>query len=101
MPKIDPAAIAINAAGIADALARAEHHNAEAVARFERVTAEYGGHIGVMQQVVEAAKYMERFRVRHGTCATWGGELPYLYDVWDAIARALWLTLDEEPLAGR
>lgn len=43
---------------------------------------------------------MERFRVSHGEAAKWGGELPYLYDVWDAIAIAIWLRLGSEPLDG-
>jgi hypothetical protein len=96
--KIDYAAIAINAAGIADALSCLEPEDAEAVARFERVTAKYGGHVGVMQQIADASDFMERFRVRHGASAKWGGELPYLYDVWDAIAHTIWLELDKKPL---
>lgn len=98
MPKIDHAAIAINAAGIADALAFLASEDVEAAARFERVAGEYGGHVGVMQQAAEAAGYMEQFRVKHGATAKWGGELPYLYDVWDAIAQMIWLKLDKKPL---
>ena len=90
--------VAIYAAGIADALAFMQSDGEENVARFEIVTEEYGGHFGIMQQVVEAAEVMERFRMKYGTNAIWGGELPYLYDVWDAIAKALWTRLGLEPI---
>jgi hypothetical protein len=98
VPKIDPAATAFHAAGIASALATMESEDVEDVARFHRVTEEYGGHVGVIHQVVKAAWHVERFRVKHGASARWGGELPYLYDVWDAIARAIRQKLDLEPL---
>lgn len=100
MPQSDPAAMAINAAGIADALAcLVQENKEEAAIRFSCVIAECDGHIGLMQQVMEAGNLMERFRVGRGAFAKWGGELPYLYDVWDAIAHAIWLELDTVPLA--
>lgn len=98
MPKRDHDAIAVYASGIANALACVGSGDAEEVARFERVAEEHGGHVGVMQEVTAAALAMERFRVSHGEAAKWGGELPYLYDVWDAIAMAIWLRLGSEPL---
>lgn len=98
MPKIDSVAVAVNAAGIADALACLESEDAEAVPRFECVAAEYGGHVGVIQQIADAADFMEQFRVRHGASAKWGSELPYLYDVWDAIAQRIWWELGKKPL---
>ena len=63
MPKIVPVAVAFNAAGIADALACLRSEDVEAVARFEQITEEFGGHVGVMQQIVDAAHFMEKFRV--------------------------------------
>jgi hypothetical protein len=98
MPKIDPAAVAVNAAGIADALRCVQSDSVEDDARFEALTEEYSGWVGVLLQVVEAGELMERFRVSHGANAAWGGELPYLYDVWDAIAEAMWTKLGKEPL---
>ncbi|MBK8915912.1 MAG: hypothetical protein IPM64_15185 [Phycisphaerales bacterium] len=98
MPKIDPAAVAVNAAGIADALRCVQSDSAEDDARFEALTEEYGGWIGVLVQVVEAGEVMERYRVKRGWGAKWGGDLPYVYDVWDAIAETLWVRLGEGPL---
>lgn len=98
MPTCDHAAIAAYAAGIASSLACVESGDAKEVARLERVAEEHGGHVGIMQHVAEAAGAMERFRVRHGEDAKWGGELPYLYDVWDAIAMAIRLRLGTAPL---
>lgn len=98
MPKVDTAAIAVNAAGITDALASIECDNGEAAARFERTIERYEGRVGIMQQVAEAAETMEWVRVKHGVNARWGGELPYLYDVWDAIAQGLWDHLGAEPV---
>ncbi|HWL93049.1 MAG TPA: hypothetical protein VNT79_05910, partial [Phycisphaerae bacterium] len=66
--------------------------------RFDALTEEYEGWVGVIMQIAEAGEIMERFRVKHGTTATWGGELPHLYDVWDAIAEAMWTTLGKELL---
>jgi hypothetical protein len=43
-----------------------------------------------MEMVSEAAECVEAYRVRHGMNATWGGELPYIYEVWDSVARMLW-----------
>lgn len=100
MPKCDHATIAVYAAGIASSFGCVESGNAEEVARFERVVEEHGGHVGIMQEVAKAAVAMERFRVSHGKAAKWGEELPYLYDVWDAIATAIWLRLGREPLDG-
>jgi hypothetical protein len=98
MSKIDHAAVAVHAAGIADSFVHAKAHDATATARCEFITEEYSGHVGIMQQIAEAAKLMECFRARHSAAATWGGELPYLYDVWDAIAQSLLTGLGKEPL---
>lgn len=98
MQTTDHAAIAAYAAGIASALACVRSCDAEEVARFERVVEEHSGHVGIMQEVAKAACVMERFRRRFDETARWGGELPHLYDVWDAIATAMWLRLGSEPL---
>jgi hypothetical protein len=98
MPKMDAAAIAVNAGGIADAfrVLQAAHENGEA--RLEELTREHEGWCGVVLRIAEAGEIMERFRAKHGDSATWGGELPYVYEVWDAIAQGLWDRLGEEPL---
>ena len=98
MSKIEHAAVAVHAAGIADSFVHVKSDDAETITQFEFITEECGGHVGIMLQIAEAAEIMELFRVRQGAAATWGGELPYLYDVWDAIAQALWARLGKEPL---
>lgn len=98
MPMTDAAAVAVNAAGIADALRglQAAHGNGDA--RREELTRAHEGWCGVMLHIAEAGEIMERFRAKRGTSATWGGDLPYLYEVWDAIAHGLWNHLGAEPL---
>jgi hypothetical protein len=98
MPKIDPAAVAVNAAGIAEAVGSVQSDTATDKARFEALTEEYEGWVGVIMQIAEAGEIMERFRVKHGTTATWGGDLPHLYDVWNSVAEAIWTKLGKEPL---
>ncbi|MCK6475448.1 MAG: hypothetical protein L6Q35_01305 [Phycisphaerales bacterium] len=98
MPKFDCAAVAVNAAGIADAFACVQLDATMRAARFECVAVKYGGHVGIMQQLAEAAAVMERFRANRGVSATWGGELPHLYEVWDSIAEVMWTRLGTEPL---
>lgn len=98
MSKMDTTAVAVNAAGIADAVRviQAAHENGEA--RLEELTRAHEGWCGVMLQIAEAGKIMERFRAKHGDSAKWGGELPYVYEVWDAIAHELYERLGTEPL---
>lgn len=98
MPSIDQAAIAINAAGIADAFGSVHAHSKIDEGRFEALTEQYQGWVGVMMQIAEAGEIMERYRVKHGANAKWGADLPYLYDVWDFIADAIWAKLGSEPL---
>ena len=98
MLKIDPRAAAVNAAGIADALRTMQLADHDGANRMEDITRAHEGWVGVMLQVAEAGEIMERFRVTRGAKSTWGGELPYFYDVWDAIAQALWDQLGSMPL---
>jgi hypothetical protein len=98
MPKIDPAAVAVNAAGIAEAFGSVQSSSKADRDRFDALSEEYEGWLGVITQIAEAGEIMERFRVKHGATATWGGDLPYLYDVWDSIAEAMWTKLGKEPL---
>ncbi len=98
MSKMDTTAVAVNAAGIADALRVLQAARENGEARFEELTRAHEGWCGVMLCMAEAGEIMERFRAKHGDSATWGGELPYLYEVWDAIAQGLWDRLGEEPL---
>lgn len=98
MPKIDPAAVAVNAAGIADAFRVLQVSDENGDARLEELTREYEGWCGVVLRIAEAGEIMEGFRAKHGVTATWGGDLPYLYEVWDAIAQALWEQLGMVPL---
>lgn len=98
MPKIDVAAVAVNAAGIADALRCLQTDNDANTSRFERLTEEYEGWVGVLTQVADAAELMEHFRIKQGATSVWGGDLPYLYEIWDAIALAMLNRLGAEPL---
>lgn len=95
---LDPDAKTMNAAGIADAVRALVTAGGIEGARLAELTDLYQGWIGVLSQVAEAGALMEGHRVRLGSTATWGGELPYLYDVWDAIARGVWTRLGQDPL---
>lgn len=98
MPNIDPAAVAVNAAGIADALRACQLADSNGTVRLQWLTDHFESWVGVMMQVGEAAEMMEELRTEQGANATWGGELPYLYDVWDAIAKGLWADLGSQPV---
>lgn len=98
MTKIDRAAIAVNAAGIAEVIGSVQSGAATDKARFEALTGEYEGWVGVILQITDAGEIMERFRVKHGATATWGADLPHLYDVWNSIGEAMWAKLGKEPL---
>jgi len=98
MPKIYRNSAAIYAAGISDALACLRSDDLYAANRFDTILDEYDGHHGIMQEVAAAAEIMEQVRVSHGANAKWGGELPYIYDAWDAIAQALWARLGTDPI---
>jgi hypothetical protein len=100
MPKIDPNAVAVNAAGIADAFHVLQAADDNGAARLEELTLAHEGWCGVMLQIAEAGEIMERYRHSQGVTATWGGDLPSLYSVWDAIARVIWERLGIEPLDG-
>lgn len=94
----DTAAFAINAAGIAVSLCSLTHRAPSDAVRMVRLCEQFEGSLGVMSQIAAAGALMERYRFAHGPSAAWGGELPYLYDVWDAIAGALCEKLDGEPV---
>lgn len=98
MPRIDTTAVAVNAAGIADAFRTIQQTVAPGEARMEELVKAFEGWIGVVQQLAEAGELMERFRATRGATATWGGELPYIYDAWESIALALWVDLGKVSL---
>ena len=95
----DCVTIATNAAGIADAFRNCQIDDHDGASRWEDLSNEFCGWIGLVEQIVLAADAMEHHRQSFGETAAWGGELPYLYDVWDAIAKLLWneLPLDDMP----
>jgi hypothetical protein len=96
MPTLDAAATAVNAAGIADAFRVRHAADVNGEARLEELTRVHEGWCGVMVRIAESGEIMERFRVKHRIAVTWGGDLPYLYEVWDAIAQGLWEHLGAE-----
>jgi hypothetical protein len=98
MLMMDTTAVAVNAAGIADALRVLQTARENGEARLEELTRAHEGWCGVMLRIAEAGEIMERFRANHGDAAKWGGKLPYLYEVWDSIAQGLWEHLGAEPL---
>lgn len=98
MPKIDARAIAVNAAGIADAFRVVQMSDHDGERRAEGIARSHEGWIVVMESIAEAGEVMERCRVQRGTAATWGGELPHSYDVWDAIAQSLWTSIESVPI---
>jgi hypothetical protein len=97
MVKIDTAAVAFNSAGIAAAYTSLCYESNSDDDRFVALSDESEGWLGVIGQITDAGEIMERFRVLHGTSSTWGGDLPYLYDVWDSIAEALLANLGNLP----
>lgn len=98
IPKSDLNEHAVYAAGIADSLACIDRTEPEAASRFNLIVQEFGGSVAIMEQIAEAAVTMERFRSHCGSSSTWGGDLPYLYDVWDAIARTIYTQLGTDTL---
>lgn len=91
-------AAAINAAGIVDAMRAGEQRSDACSDRLQELSELYQGWIGVLTQVAEAGALMEAHRERQGRSAMWGGELPCVYDVWDAIAKALCNRLGHDSL---
>lgn len=87
-------AIAMNAAGISDAFARARTGDHDGSDRYVDLANHFSGWIGIAQVLAEAAIEMEVVRVRVGEGADWGDGLPFWYDAWEAVGRALW---DELP----
>jgi hypothetical protein len=98
MPKINQHAIAVNAAGIADAFRIAQIADHDGESRIEEIARSHEGWVVVMERIAEAGEIMERYRVQRGATATWGGELPHSYDIWDAIAQSLWTGIESAPL---
>lgn len=86
----DQNAIAINAAGIADAFRVLQVCDEDGANRLGDLSQIHEGWIGVIGAIADAALVMETYRVGRGPTASWGGELPYLYDAWDSIAKRLW-----------
>ena len=98
MGPIDATAAAVNAAGIADAMRALQPSGEASESRLAQLTDEFNGWIGVLIQIAEAGAIMEQYRTQQGATSAWGGDLPYLYEVWDAIAEAMWQRLDTEPI---
>lgn len=86
-PQIDP--IAQNAAGIMDAWRRAQSCDKDGDDRFRQALDDHHGFIGVVDQMVAAAREMERFRASRGSDSDWGVDLPHVYEAWDMIGAAL------------
>ncbi|MDX2119326.1 MAG: hypothetical protein SFY96_14205 [Planctomycetota bacterium] len=98
MSPLDLASVAVNAAGITDEFCIHRLADDGGEARLEWLTLHFDGWCGLVVQVAHAGELMERFRQTRGVKATWGGELPHLYDVWDAIAAGLWDHLGSKPI---
>lgn len=99
MPKIDQRAVAVNAAGIADAFRLLQIVDHDGESRVDEIARSHEGWVVVMERIAEAGEIMERYRVQRGAMATWGGELAHSYDIWDAIAQSLWASIESVPLA--
>ncbi len=90
--------VAINASGITDSIRSIEIKGEASTARIIHLSDAFDGAIGIMAQIADAGAVMEKYRDQRGPTVKWGGELPCIYDVWDAIARALLERLGEEPV---
>lgn len=73
MNNADPRAVATNAAGIADAFRVSHTEDDGGAARWEDLSDEFDGWIGIVEQIVLAAEAMEHHRQSFGETAAWGG----------------------------
>jgi hypothetical protein len=96
----DTRSIAFQAAGIANAFRNCQINDHDGSARWEDLSETFHGWIGLVEQIVLAAEAMEHHRQSLGRTAAWGGELPHVYEVWDAIAKLLWDELPVSDMAG-
>jgi len=90
MRNIDSFSVAVLAAGIADAFRTCQLADHDGEARIDHLSRRFGGWVGVMMEIASAAEHLEQIRLSHGKSATWGGGLPPVYEVWDAVAFELW-----------
>lgn len=98
MTRLETHGCAVNAAGIADQFRLRQFADADGESRLRDISAFAGGWIGVAAKLGEAGEWMERVRAEHGQDAKWGEGLPHVYDVWWAIARAMWESFESEDL---
>ena len=87
-------ALALDAAGIMDALRREQVADQDGEARYTELCDTFGGFIGICDAAVDAAEAMEMLRAKIGPDVAWGEELPHPYEAWDAVAEALWREVD-------
>lgn len=88
--QVDAFAIAMNAAGIADAFRFLRVTDSDGDNRYHSIADECGGFVGVAEGIAHSAVVMDRFRLKVGESSDWGKDLPHLYIAWGAIAEALW-----------
>lgn len=100
MRQVDGYAVAVNAAGLADALRLCQSNDSDGDNRLACLSETFGGWTGVVHEIARAAEYMEAYRSLRGPRAAWGGELPFIYDAWDAVGRALWEHLGTSEVQG-
>jgi hypothetical protein len=98
IPTTTPNTLAIYAAGIADSFRFCQINDEDGEARYTSLLDQYNGYIGLLREIADAAQYMEAYRLSHGPDAGWGLDLPYIYDVCDAIAEGLWHRLGSDDL---
>lgn len=98
MTVLNQSAHAINAAGISDSMQAIGSNVDRDRTGVSPLIERFDGTIGIVMQIADAGALMEEYRVRLGASATWGCELPYIYDAWDAIASEMWARLGQEPL---
>ncbi len=98
MPAEFPNTRAIYAAGIADSLRFCQINDEDGEARYTSLLDQYNGYIGLLTEIADAATHMEAYRISHGDDAGWGKDLPYIYDVCDAIAEGMWHRLGNDDM---
>src|SRR5437660_477461 len=89
MTREEARTIALDAAGIMDAFRLAQVEDHDGCNRYEEISDDFGGFIGIADEIVSAAEAMDDFRRVVRADAKWGEELSHQYEAWDAAARGL------------
>ena len=95
---IDNAAVVVNAVGITDAFGMCRLEDPRGDARYQALLESGDGWLGLAMVLADAARWLEEWRFKAVPDGeAWGAGWPPLYDIWDAVADALWHNLYTGP----